>query len=490
MVEQEREAAMPVDTEILESLYIDGLWQPVNRGTALEVQNPANGQILGRIAEAGRDEAVAAADAAGRAFHQWADLPARTRLDLLHRVAALLEGKTERMAYLLAQETGKRLPEAVAEVRFAAEYFRWFAEQGRRPRGELIPNEVAGRRHWTDQQAAGVAVCLTPWNFPVSIQARKLAPALAAGCTTVSRPSEKAPLSVIELFRCLHEAGIPPGVANLVCGPPSEITEALLTHTAVRVVSFTGSTQVGSLVMRLAADRIVRPLLELGGDAPFIVFEDADLERAVEGATVAKFRNNGQSCIAANRFLVQESVYEEFTRLFAKRVGSMSMGDPVHEPIPDLGPVIDAERRAALEAIVAQAESGGARRVTSERSLPSKGSFVVPQLLVDVPEDADLGCREVFGPVCGVFPFTTEEEAVARANGTDMGLAGYVYTKDLARAWRMSEALELGILGLNQSLPSVAFAPMGGVKQSGLGREGGHHGLEEFLQVKYVCAEF
>jgi succinate-semialdehyde dehydrogenase/glutarate-semialdehyde dehydrogenase len=472
------------------SLYIRGEWCLPDTGSLREVRNPANGALIAAIGYGGRAEALAAADAAQEAFPAWANLPARARADLLLQASRLLQERAEQIGYLLALESGKRLPEAVAEVRFAVEYLRWFAEQVRRPAGELLSPETARRRQLTLRQPCGVALCLTPWNFPVSIQARKIAAALAAGCTIVSRPSEKAPLAVIELFRCLHEAGLPPGVANLVHGPAAEITETLLQHPAVRVVSFTGSTEVGRQIMRQAAERVVRPLLELGGNAPFIVFADADLERAVEGAMLAKFRNNGQSCIAANRIFVEAPIFAEFVERFAARINGMRVGNPVLEPIPDLGPVIDEQRQQALTRLVEGAQAQGAHVVTEAVTVPAQGSFVAPVLLVDLPVESGLAQEEIFGPVALVFPFETEEEVIARANASEMGLAAYFYTRQLERAWRVAEALEAGIIGLNAPLPSVAYAPMGGLKQSGLGREGSHEGLEEFQEIKYLCCEW
>jgi succinate-semialdehyde dehydrogenase/glutarate-semialdehyde dehydrogenase len=480
---------MTINATTAASLFIAGQWVASEDGGSLEIRNPADGSVVGTIGYGSKAEALAAVDAAQEVFASWAGMPARARADILQQAGGLLKERAEHIGYILAQESGKRLPEAVAEARFAAEYFRWFAEQARRPAGELIPQEISNRRHLTLAQPIGVALCLTPWNFPVSIQARKLAPALAAGCTTVSRASEKAPLAVIELFRCMEEAGLPPGVANLIQGPAGETTGAMLAHPAVRVVSFTGSTEVGRTIMHQAAERIVRPLLELGGNAPFIVFEDADLERAVEGAMVAKFRNNGQSCIAANRFLVQAPVFDEFVQRLAARIDSMRLGDPVQEPIPELGPVIDEQRKRAVEAFVAEAEAAGAHRVTSITAVPTTGTFVAPALFIDVPDTVGLACQEVFGPIAAVFSFETGEEAIHLANKTEMGLAAYFYTEQLSRAWRVAEALEVGILGLNSALPSVAYAPMGGVKQSGLGREGSHEGLAEFQQIKYICAE-
>lgn len=480
---------MTTNTTTEVSLFIAGSWIAPQHGDSLAVHNPLDNSVLETIGYGGKVEALAAVDAAQQAFPMWAGTPARGRADILTRVGHLLQERAERIGLTLALETGKRLPEAIAEIRFAAEYFRWFAEQARRPVGELIPNELASRRHLTMEQPMGVALCLTPWNFPVSIQARKVAPALAAGCTVVSRASEKAPLAVIEMFRCLQDAGIPAGVANLIQGPAQETTDAMLAHPAVRVVSFTGSTGVGQHIMQQAAQRIVRPLLELGGNAPFIVFEDADIDRAVEGAMIAKFRNNGQSCIAANRFFVQSSVLSAFLQKFAARIDAMRLGNPVQEPVPDLGPVIDNRRKQELEALVAEAEAAGARRITKATAMPTSGTFVAPALFTDVPPHIGLARQEVFGPIAGVFPFESEKEVLTRANETEMGLAAYLYTTKLDRAWRVAEAIEAGILGLNNALPSVAYAPMGGVKQSGLGREGSHQGLEEFQEIKYLSIE-
>jgi succinate-semialdehyde dehydrogenase/glutarate-semialdehyde dehydrogenase len=433
-------------------------------------------------------DAYAAADEAAAAFGDWSRASGRARADILLRVAALLGDCADELGLLLAKETGKRLPEAVGEIRFAAEYFRWFAEEARRPIGQLMPSESSKRRHHTLARPAGVALCLSPWNFPVSIQARKLAAALAAGCTVVARPSEKAPLAVARMFDLIHDAGAPPGVAKLIVGPAAELTEALLAHPSVRVVSFTGSTSVGRSILKLAAQRVVTPLMELGGDAPFIVFADSDLDRAVEGAMLAKFRNNGQSCIAANRFYVESPVFEEFIRRFADRVDSMTVGDPTEAPIPDLGPLIDEERKSAITGLVAEARTLGARLINRERD-ELKGSFVAPALLVDVPAGARLSCEEVFGPAAAIFPFEGESEAIAAANASEMGLAAYVYTGSFDRALRLQEEIQVGILGMNNALPSVAFAPMGGWKQSGLGREGSRRGLEEFQELTYVSSE-
>ncbi|MHB1628159.1 MAG: NAD-dependent succinate-semialdehyde dehydrogenase [Bacilli bacterium] len=472
-----------------ESQYIDGQWQKPAEGAAISVVNPATGAALSEIGFGSAQDAQAAMDAAARAFPSWSRRPARERAALLAQTAALIRERAASIGRILALESGKRMAEAEGEVRFAAEYFQWFAEEIRRPHGELVPGEAPGRHHMVSRQAAGVAVCLTPWNFPVSIQARKLAPALAAGCTVVARPSQRAPLSVIELVRCLVDAGFPAGVVNLVIGPARTTTGVMMNHRALRVVSFTGSTEVGQELVQLSAKQLPKMALELGGNAPFIVFSDADVEQAVEGALIAKFRNNGQSCIAGNRFYVQEGVYDEFLSRLAKRVEEMRVGDPTTGESVDLGPVISRENRERLDSLTQTALRAGASSIARSAGVPGEGFFVPPQFLENVSEAAELSSGEVFGPIAPVHRFTDEEEVIARANDSDMGLAGYVYTSDVGRSVRVTSALECGIIGLNHALPSVTFAPMGGFKKSGLGREGGRAGLEEFLEIKYVSLQ-
>ena len=469
----------------LASHLIDGTWE--DGPATVDVTSPADSSVVGRLAWGDAKTAERAADAAARAFTDWAELPPRRRADILLEASRLIAERADTIGETLAREAGKRRPEAVGEVAFSAEYFRWFAEQARRPQGEVIAHEAADRRHLTIRRPVGVVASLTPWNFPCSIQARKLAPALAAGCTVVARVSEKAPLAATEMVRALVDAGLPAGVINLVHGPAREITQTLLDHDAVRAVTFTGSTPVGREIMASAARRVVRPLLELGGDAAFVVFDDADVDAAVEGALLAKFRNTGQSCIAANRFVVHEDVYDEFVGALVDRVDGMSVGDGLADPLPDLGPVIDASRVDAVNSLVSEAISHGATRLTSERDLPKGGTFVPPTLLGDVPDTAGIATQEVFGPAAAVFRFRDTAEALARANATEMGLAGYLWSRDVSRCWRAAEHLEAGIVGVNNALPSVAFAPMGGVKQSGLGREGAAAGLEEFEDVRYLA---
>lgn len=466
------------------TILIGGQWHHVP--DRRQVHNPVDGSVVGAIDYADASAATSAADAAAEALPRWGETPARARGDLLRAAADLIQDRSERIGELLAREAGKRRPEAVGEVRFSAEYFRWFAEQARRPSGGVHPHEALHNRHLSIRRPAGVVASLTPWNFPCSIQARKLAPALAAGCTVVARVSERAPLAVTEMIRCLTDAGFPDGVVNLVHGPSAEITDAYLEHPAVRVVSFTGSTHVGQDVMSKASRRVVRPLLELGGDAPFIVFDDADLDMAVEGAMIAKFRNTGQSCIGANRFFVHAAVYDEFVSRLSAQVDAMTIGDGCSDPIPDLAACIDEYRVHAVDALVEDALDSGAKQVTRQFDLPGD-TFAAPTLLVDVPDHVGLARQEVFGPAAAIFTFEDEDDVVRRANDTEMGLAGYFYTRNQARSWRLSENLDVGILGINNALPTACFAPMGGTKQSGLGREGADVGLEEFEEARYLA---
>lgn len=466
-------------------MLIGGEWVEVE--ATKQVTDPANGQQLGAISWGGAAEAHAAADAAHQAFPEWAKCSGRERADLLIRAADLLDQRSAQVAQILAHEAGKRLPEAQGEVKLSGEYIRWFAEEARRPLGAVHHPEHAARRHMTLRKPAGVAVSLTSWNFPVSLQARKIAPALAAGCTVVVRVSERAPLAATELVKAFHDAGLPSGVINIVHGPAREITDELLGHAGVRVVSFTGSTKVGRSIMAKASTRLVRPLLELGGNAPFIIFEDADVDAAVEAAVIAKTRNTGQSCIAANRFLVHTQVHDEFVEKFASRLDGMQLGSGAEDPVADLSPMIDHQAVESVQRIVEDARSQGAVEATTDRPVPGLGAFCRPSLFTEVPDDALLATEEIFGPSAGVFRFEEEGEAIVRANATEMGLAAYVFTSDVSRAWRVSEELEAGIVGVNDPVPTVVFAPMGGAKQSGIGREGAAIGLEEFTEPKYLA---
>lgn len=465
---------------------IAGEWVVSQSSGVREIKDPSSQATVGYISYGDATNAIDAANAAEDAFSSWANSPARYRCEILRRAAMILDERAEKIGFLLAKESGKRVAEAIGEAKFAAEYFRWFAEEARRPKGDVLTEEDPLRHHYTTTGPAGVVVLLSPWNFPISIQARKLAPALAAGCTVVARPSERAPLAVWELFSILKEAGVPDGVVNLIYGPADQQTSALLSHKSVRVVSFTGSTAIGSQVMATASKRIVKCALELGGDGPFLVFNDADVDQAVAGLMIAKFRNNGQSCIAANRVLVQDGVFGHFCEALTNTMSQFKLGSPTKNPDVDLGPLIGHKGVLEVESIVEDALAKGGSWLGESPEIPSVGHFTRPGFIVDAPLDSRLAKVEIFGPVVGIFPFTDEDEAVSIANDTEMGLAGYVYTTDSSRSIRIAERIEVGILGVNHTLPSVVFAPLGGVKQSGLGREGSRLGLDEFTETKYV----
>lgn len=468
---------------------IDG--SHLDTGDRAEVTDPATGDSVGSVhrvdGDAATELARRAADSAAAAQESWAATSPRARARILHDAVDLLEERAEEIALTLALEAGKRLPEARGEIAGSAEYLTWFAEEIRRPRGEYYTSEDADRRQLSMHRPLGVVATLTPWNFPVSIQARKVAPALAAGNTVVARVSEKAPLAVTRWLSTLHEAGLPDGVLNIVHGSASIITGAWANHPAVRGISFTGSTGVGSQILSQAAGRIVRPMMELGGDAAFIVTEDADMEASLIQAELGKLRNTGQSCIGINRFLVHRSRVEEFSQRLAARFDEMTIGHGTAEPLPDVGPVIDPSRVHEVSTLVEDALERGAHRLTADRELPADGCWLAPTLLIDVPLDARIAREEVFGPAAAIFTFDTDEEAIAVANSTEMGLASYVMTQNSGRAFHYAERLDTGIVGINDALPTVAFTPMGGTKQSGLGREGGTDGLREFQETTYVA---
>jgi succinate-semialdehyde dehydrogenase/glutarate-semialdehyde dehydrogenase len=479
-------------TAALESLYIGGGWSAGDATTT--VRNPATGQPCAQVARGDADDTRAAIDAAAAAFPAWGSAGALERAGALRRIAAHLRDRAEPIGHTLATETGKLLAEAIGEVRFSADFFEYYAEEavrlermvsfGGRPSG---PQLLA-------RKPAGVAASLTPWNFPVSLQARKLAPALAAGCTVVARPSDEAPASVVALFRCLADAGLPDGVANLVTGPAAETTAPALTDPRVRVVSFTGSTEVGKALYRDAAGTMKRLALELGGCAPFVVCADADLELAAEQAMLAKFRNGGQSCVAANCFFVEAAAYEPFVDALAGRIRALRLGDQLDSATTQ-GPLINRRRREALETFLGEAEDSSFEPVAAAPGLDPAGGlapdcFLAPRLLA-ARSHRDVAPKlletEIFGPVALVTGFDDLGDLLAQLNRNPLGLAGYVFSRDRAKAVRIALALEVGIAGVNEGLAAAANMPMGGVKESGLGREGGHAALEEFLDMQYLA---
>lgn len=471
-------------------MFIDGRWVKSDSGRTFEVRNPATGDLLASVPAGGRAEARRAIEAAGRAFPMWSCLPAQERAALLVKVRELILQRKEHLARLLAMEGGKPIVEARGEVHYAADFFGFFAEEGKRVYGELIPTHALEKRLMVLKQPVGVAGIVTIWNFPLAGLARPVAPALAVGCPVVVKPAEQTPLTAVALFELFEEAGMPPGVANLITAfEPEEVGRELLENPLVRKLNFTGSVEVGKLLMRGAADQVKRITLELGGHAPFIIFEEADLDAAAKGALLSKFRNGGQTCICANRIYVQEPIFESFATRFVELVKGLKMGNPLDEAI-HVGPLIDEQAFLKVKGHVDDALAGGAHLLVGgsrrEEGDFSRGLFFEPTVLTNVIHSMRIMKEETFGPVAPLIPFGTEEEVLRFANETPYGLAAFFYTKDLSRAVRFAEKLEYGIVGVNDPLPGAVQAPFGGVKQSGIGREGGRSGLEEFLETKFI----
>jgi succinate-semialdehyde dehydrogenase/glutarate-semialdehyde dehydrogenase len=474
-------------------LYINGQWREAADKRRFPVTNPATGEIIGEVADASADDAKLAVEAAYQAFKSWSQETARTRSILLYKWYQLIVQHANELANLMTTEQGKPLKEAEGEVLYAADFVLWYAEEAKRIYGDLIPASSSSKRLQVIHQPVGPVFAITPWNFPAAMITRKIAPALAAGCTVIVKPSEETPLTAIRLVQLAEEAGFPAGVINLVTvSDPREVSDLLLSHPLVRKVTFTGSTEVGKLLMRKSADTVKRVSLELGGHAPFIVFSDADLDQAVDGVIASKFRNAGQTCVCANRIFVEESILESFLQKFKSKVEQLKVGQGQQQGV-EIGPLINRDAVEKVERHVQDALEKGARLVCGgQRLLDDKykhGHFYQPTILADVTRDMLISREETFGPVAPVYSFRTEEEVLELANHPEYGLAAYVYTSDLGRSVRMSENLEYGIVGINDPIPSVAQAPFGGFKQSGLGREGGKYGLEEFLEIKYVSVQ-
>jgi succinate-semialdehyde dehydrogenase / glutarate-semialdehyde dehydrogenase len=477
-------AGVPTD------LWIGGTWRKSSDGRRFDVIDPATENIITSVASATVDDAKAAVDAASEAFPAWAAKKPRERGEVLRKAFELIMRDAERIAKLMTLENGKALPDARAEVAYAAEFFRWNAEEAVRNLGQFSNAPASGARTLVHHRPAGVAVLVTPWNFPAAMATRKIGPALAAGCSVILKPASDTPLTILALMPILQEAGVPAGVVNVIPSRSSgKVVSAMLHDARVRVLSFTGSTDVGRKLLQEAADNVIKPAMELGGNAPFIVFEDADIDAAVDGAIIAKMRNMGEACTAANRFLVHAKVQEEFSKKLTERMQALKLGNGLDDGVA-VGPLINQEGRDKVVALVEDAVKKGARVLTGGTPPNGKGYFYPPTVLVDVPDDAKMLDEEIFGPVAAIQSFTSEEEAIRRANDTIYGLVAYLYTRDLARGMRISEQLECGMVGLNRGLVSDPAAPFGGMKQSGIGREGAHEGLMEFLQTQYISTNW
>jgi succinate-semialdehyde dehydrogenase/glutarate-semialdehyde dehydrogenase len=471
-----------------EQLLIDGAWADGASGEHDPVLDPATGDEVALVARGTREDARRAISAADSAFAGWAATPAKTRAAALRAWHDLIVEHADDLAVLLTAEQGKPLAEARGEILYGATFIEWYAEEAKRAYGEVIPSPADGRRLLTLRKPIGVCAAITPWNFPMAMIARKAAPALAAGCTMVVKPAPATPLSALAMGALALRAGIPAGVLNVVCGPAEEVGGELATSPLVRKITFTGSTPVGKLLMRQASETVKRVSLELGGNAPFIVFDDADLDAAVEGAVASKFRNAGQTCVCANRILVQDGVHDAFVERFAAAVEGLRVGNGFHEGVQQ-GPLIDDRAVAKVVEHIDDAVARGAQVAVGGRLHGLGGTYFQPTVLTGATREMRIAVEETFGPVAPIFRFGTEHEGVALANATESGLAAYFYARDLGRMWRVGEALEFGVVGVNTGVISYEGAPFGGVKQSGLGREGSRHGLDDYLEITYLCID-
>jgi succinate-semialdehyde dehydrogenase/glutarate-semialdehyde dehydrogenase len=471
-------------------LWIGGQWRKASDGKRFDVIDPATENMVASVASATVDDAKAAVDAASAAFPAWAAKKPRERGEILRKAFDLIMRDAERLAKLITLENGKALSDSRGEVAYAAEFFRWNAEEAVRNLGQLYNAPSSGARVVVQHRPAGVAVLVTPWNFPAAMATRKIGPALAAGCTVVLKPASDTPLTMLALMPILQEAGVPAGVVNVIPSRSSgTVVSAMLHDPRVRVVSFTGSTEVGRKLLHEAADNVVKPAMELGGNAPFIVFDDADIDAAIDGAMVAKMRNMGEACTAANRFYVHEKVHDEFAKKLTAKMGSLKMGNGLDEGV-SLGPLVNKEGLDKVVELVDDAVGKGAKILTGGKAPGGKGFFYPATVLANVPDNAKMLNEEIFGPVASLQTFKSEDEVIRRANDTEYGLVAYLYTKDLSRGMRVSEKLDFGMIGLNRGLVSDPAAPFGGMKQSGIGREGAHEGLMEFLETQYVSVSW
>ncbi|MFZ4166049.1 NAD-dependent succinate-semialdehyde dehydrogenase [Brevundimonas sp. NPDC058933] len=466
--------------------FLDGAWVAADDGAILEVRDPATDEILTNVPNMGAAETRRAIAAAEAAMKPWAAKTAGERARVLRRWFDLMMSEQEALGRLLTREQGKSLTEAKGEIAYAASFIEWFAEEGKRTYGDVIPTHDASKRLIAIRQPVGVVGAITPWNFPAAMITRKVGPALAAGCAVVLKPASQTPLSALALAVLAEEAGLPRGLFNVLTGSASDIGGELTSNPIVRKISFTGSTEIGRTLMRQSAETIKKMSLELGGNAPFLVFDDADIDAAVAGAVASKFRNGGQTCVCTNRFYVQSSVHDEFVAKLAQATAALKVGAGLEDGV-QIGPLIDAKAVKKVEEHIADAVAKGATVVTGGQRHALGGTFFQPTVLSGVRPDMLICKEETFGPVAPVVRFETEDEALRLANATEFGLAGYFYARDMGRVWRVAEAMETGMIGVNTGLISTEVAPFGGIKQSGLGREGSSHGIEDYLELKYIC---
>ncbi len=482
-----KHAAIP---NVPTQLFLGGEWRDAKDKATFDVENPATGELIAKVASASVSDGIAALDAAEKAMAGWAALKPRERGEILRKAFELIMAEKEELARLITMENGKALPDSRGEVAYAAEFFRWSSEEAVRAIGDIYRGPSSGARIIVGHKPAGIAVLVTPWNFPAAMATRKIGPALAAGCSVVVKPASATPLTMLALMPILEKAGVPKGVVSVLpSAQTGRLVDALLHDSRVRVVSFTGSTEVGRMLLKAAADNIVTPAMELGGNAPFVVFDDADIDQAVAGAIVAKMRNIGEACTAANRFYIHDKVHDAFAGKLADTMGAMKIGNGLEDGV-EVGSLVNAETRDKVVELVADAVKRGAKVLTGGAIQNGPGFFYQPTVLTGVPEDAQCFREEIFGPVAALTRFSDEEDLVRRCNATEYGLVAYVFTKNVQRGLAFSERLDFGMIGLNRGIVSDPAAPFGGMKQSGIGREGAHHGIMEFLEPQYISVEW
>ena len=469
----------------IEKAYIDGRWVDADDKSTLDVINPVNQEIIGQVPNCGAEETNVAINAAAEAQKKWQKYPAKEKASILRDFYDLLCSNQDDLAKILTYEQGKPLAEAIGEIAYSASFIEWFAEEAKRVYGDLIPGHMHDRRTLVVKQPVGVVASITPWNFPSAMLARKVGPALATGCSLVCKPAKQTPFSALAFAYLAEEAGVPKGLLNVLTGNAQTIGKALTDSEVVRKLTFTGSTEIGKMLLKECANTVKRVSMELGGHAPFIVFEDADIEAAIAGAIAAKYRNSGQTCVCANRIYVHEDVYEEFSKGFTKEAGKLKTGQGF-DPSTDQGPLIDKAALAKVEEHVADAKNHGGQIALGGKPHQLGGLFYEPTVIKDANDQMLVSYEETFGPVAPLFSFSSEEEVIERANNTPFGLASYFYTRDLAKSWRVSEQLEYGIVGLNTGIISTEMAPFGGIKESGMGREGSKYGIDDYLEIKYI----